>query len=886
MGGDDIHVLPQPSSRLAISIVLSTIVVFIGDILTPLGFAEAILYLVPLLLSSFLYEPRLPFRITGACTVLIAAGFVLSPPGAPVAYAILNRTLAVIVLWTVAFGLRRLIRDHIAHLQTERRWQLLSHHTQDILWDWNIVTNDHWLSEKGLALFEEGLRATPSLEAWQSRLHPNDRSRVRLDIQSAIENGQSGWIGEYQFYARDGTYRTFLDRGTIIRNGSGSAIRMIGAMIDITARTRAEEALRLSETRFANLVNNLDSVVWEATPGTLAFAFVSPHAEALLGYPVSQWLEDPTFWPDHIHPEDRDTTVQACLAATAQGLNHRAEYRMIAADGRIVWVHDVVTVTCENGRPKTVQGVLIDITSQKHLQAALRQSEERLALAAEGSTDAWWDGHRLPGRSMLDQENPIWWSPKIREILALNDSDPFHTLVHWAERLHPDDSGRVFAALQEHLQQQTPFDVEYRIRTNRGDYRWIQGRGRAIRDASGEPQRMAGSCRDITDRKLAEEALRRSERQLKEAQRIAELGSWEWTSDSVVTWSDETYRIFGYIPQSVIPSYDLFVESLHPDDRRRVIDALYEPLTHSAPSDLVCRILRPSGEPRHIRCRGEVTRDEAGTLLRVAGTVEDITDRHLADAKLRTAYERLQEVTRQAATAEENERRRIAREIHDELGQLLTAMRFQLTSLKKNRGASSLQQAAQNHDARLNDLLNLSDSMLSQVRHVSTSLRPAILDELGLIPAVQAHAQQFEIRTGIACDVVVDPALFEVPFDDATASAVFRIVQELLTNVLRHARAMAVAISFTRMRDLLTVVVHDNGTGITPDHQARHDSFGLKGITERAVLLGGTFTIAPHPSEGTVATLHIPLAVLIPSPSASTYQSLLNQEEHEDPVGR
>lgn len=886
MTGKYIHVLPRPSSRLAISAGLSIAVVFIGDILTPLGYAEAILYLVPLLLSSFLYEPRLPFRIAGASTVLIAAGFVLSPPGAPVAYAILNRMLAVIVIWTTAFGLRRLIRDRIAHFQSERRWQSLAHQTNDILWDWDLRTNAHWWSENAVTVFGYDPVVEPSIEAWQSRLHPNDRDRVITEIRSAIETGQSGWTGEYQFHVQDSTYRTFLDRGTIIRNESGSAIRMIGAMIDITARTRAEEALRRSEARFANLVNHLDSVVWEATPGALAFTFVSPHAEALLGYPVSRWLNDPAFWPDHIHPEDRDTTVQACLAATAQGLNHRAEYRMIAADGRIVWVHDVVTVTCANGRPKTVQGVLIDITSQKHLQAALRQSEERLALAAEGSTDAWWDGHRLPGRPMLDPENPIWWSPKIREILALNDSEPFHTLAHWAQRLHPEDSGRVFSALQAHLQQRAPFDVEYRIRTNRGEYCWLRGRGRAIRDSRGEPQRMAGSCRDITDRKLAEEALRRNEMQLKEAQRIAGLGSWEWTADSVVTWSDQSYRIFGYTPGSVIPSYKLFLESLHPDDRRRVINTLRETLTHGTPYDLVCRILRPSGEPRHIRCRGEVTRDEAGAPLRVAGTVEDITDRHQSDAKLRTAYARLQDVTRHAATAEENERRRIAREIHDELGQLLTAMRFQLTTLKKNLGASSPQQPTRNHDARLNDLLNLNDSMLKQVRQVSTSLRPAILDELGLIPAVQAHAQQFEIRTGIACDVVVDPALTEAPFDDATASAVFRIVQELLTNVLRHACAMAVTITFTRTGDLLTVVVHDNGTGITPGHQTRHDSFGLKCIIERAMLLGGTFTIAPHPSEGTAASLHIPMAVLIHPPAASTYPSHLNQEGHEDPVGR
>ncbi|MEQ1794136.1 MAG: PAS domain-containing protein [Nitrospira sp.] len=878
-------VLPRPSTRLTVSVFLPILVVFVWDIITPLGYAEVILYLVPLLLSSFLYEPQLPIRIAGATTALVVAGFVLSPPGAPVVYAMLNRTMAVIVLWAVAFGLRRLIRDRQIHLHEEQRWRLLAHQTNDILWDWDLRTNAHWWSNNAIDTFGYDPMREPSIIAWRSRLHPEDQTRVQASIQSAIDKGQSGWSDEYRFRMNDGSYGAFLDRGRIIRDDSGTAVRMIGAMIDITARTRAEEALRLSETRFANLVNNLDSVVWEAEAGSLAFTFVSPHAEALLGYPVSQWLEDPAFWPDHIHPEDRDATVQACLAATAQGLNHRAEYRMIAADGRIVWVHDVIAVTCEGGRPKTVQGILLDITSQKHLHAALRQSEERFALAAEGSTDALWDGHRLPGRSMLDPENPIWWSPKIRDLLALNDSDPFHTLAHWAQRLHPEDSGQVFTALQDHLERQTPFDVEYRIRTNPGSFRWIRGRGRAIRDRHGDPQRMAGSCQDITDQKLAEEALRRSEMQLKEAQRIAELGSWEATSDSVVTWSDESYRIFGYIPQSVIPSYDLVLESLHPDDRGRVIDALHDTLARNTPYDVVCRIIRPSGELRHIRCRGEVRRDGTGALLRIAGTVEDVTDRMQTEAQLRSAYVCLQDLTRHAAKAEEHERRRIAREIHDELGQLVTAMRFQLTTLKKDLASKTSLPDTTHRMACLNDLLELSNTMLSQVRHVSASLRPAMLDELGLIPAMQAHAQQFEVRTGIACDVVIEPPLAERTFDDATSSSVFRIVQELLTNILKHAHAMAVTITCAEDGEMLKVTVQDNGTGIIPHEEARQDSFGLRGISERAALLGGIFTIGPHTNEGTIAMLRVPLVILSPAhPSPPLSQP--DPEDHEDSLSR
>ena len=1311
--------LPQPSRKLAVSVLLSTIVVFIGDIITPLGFAEAILYLLPLLLSSFLYDPRLPLRLAGASTVLVAAGFVLSPPGAPVAYAVLNRTLAVIVLWTAAFGLRRLIQDRIAHLQAEYRWQLLAHQTHDILWDWNMLTNDHWWSENAIEIFGYDPVHETSIDAWQSRLHPQDRSRILTGIHAAVEQGQSGWTDEYQFRMRDGSYHDFLDRGRIIRDASGAVVRMIGAMIDVTARKQSEAALQQSNQRFADLVENLHGVVWEAEAGSMAFRLVSPHAEKLLGYPVRQWLDEPDFWPNHIHPADRDATVARCLEATAQGLAHSAEYRMIAADGRVVWVHDVVTVACEAGLPKTVQGVFVDITRRKqaeqalqtlalatasvtgseffpelvrhiaqtlnvshalvaevpagnrlrartlavwardrqednfeydlagtpcagvvgntlclypervrelfpedrilhtmeaesymgiplwsssgqplgllavvddkpcHAQqdieplltifaarasaeleriwtdrsmhehelavhelyditsssthsfqrqveaildlgrrhfnypigilthavgeqtelkivrasgpdipagtcvpfhgspceqavsqqesldipdlprsrfaghvvsaglglrsyfgtgisvqeqpygtvcflspetaapraetdkvflqlmarwistalereetlAALRNSEERKSAILNAALDGIItidaeeriiefnpaaelifgyarhavlghrvddliipptlrerhrlgmahcletgsgpffdrrveitamraDGSEFPvelSLTRIEGQHPPLFTAFIRDLterkkseLALLESEArfrqlaesitevfwlttpekgtmlyvspayetvwgksCHSLYNdpasWLDAIHPDDRPRIATAMQ-HTQIEGRYCEQYRIIRPDGTVRWIEDRAFPVKDHAGRIARIAGVAQDITDRIKAETSLRTSEARLMEAQRIAGIGSWQWEATSEVTWSDETYRIFGYVPQSIIPSYELFLRTLHAEDRAGLSAALRATMSENALFDIVCRILRPSGEQRHIRCRGAVTRNDAGQPARMVGTVEDVTDRKRADDQLRQAYTQLQDVTRHAATAEENERRRIAREIHDELGQLLTAMRFQLTSLKKQRGASAARDQARDRDSRLNDLLDLSDSMLNQVRHLSTSLRPAILDELGLIPAVQAHARQFEIRTGIACDVVVDPALTDCPFDDATSSSVFRIIQELLTNVLRHAQAMAVTVSFATDGPSLTVTVHDNGSGIEPEQERRHHSFGLKGISERAALLGGTFAIGPSPDEGTVATLRFPMSVLSPAPP--------HQEDHENPVGR
>jgi PAS domain S-box-containing protein len=1164
--------LPRPSTTLTISVILAILVVFFGDIITPLGYAEVILYLVPLLLSSFLYEPQLPIRIAGVTTVLAAAGFLLSPPGAPAVYAMLNRTMAVLVLWTVAFGLRRLIRDRQTHLNEEQRWQLLAHQTNDILWDWDLRTNAHWWSNNAIDTFGYVPMQEPSIVAWHSRLHPDDRARVQVSLQAAIDHGQPGWSGEYRFRMNDGSYGTFLDRGRIIRNDSGAAIRMIGAMMDVTERHQTQEALQQSEQRYGNLVHNLDSIVWEAEAGSLAFTFVSPYAETLLGYPISQWLEDPAFWPHHIHPDDRDTTVQACLAATAKGLTHSSDYRMITAAGHVVWVHDVVTVTCENGAPKRVQGVMVDITARKQTEQALQDTQQRLAQSLQASNTGLWEWNTVT--------NNAYFSAQWKRQLGYRDEEIGNTFSEWESRLHLEDHDRALAYARQYLASPSEYySQEFRLRHKDGSYRWIAASASFLQEPDGRTIRLLGShtditrlkeakaaliashqairelyevtlasqepfqrqvealldlgrrrfdlplgiltrtvgdeaelsvvrtsgielspgtripvagspcahtltqrdplqidrlsaskfchhlvhaglrmecylgvrimvgalpygtlcflgpaqrvtpfseaettflqlmarwvssalereqtaealreseerksailnaaldaiitidqhehiiefnpaaeatfnyrredilgksigdliippglraqhrrgmahylatgngplldrrieitamradgsefpielslarisakspalftafIRDITEQKRAAESLSQSEARLTEAQRIAGIGSWEWDMAMEVTWSDESYRIFGYVPQSIVPSYDVFIESLHVDDRERVKHALQAIMRDHAPYDVICRIIRPSGEIRHIRCRGEARRNGTGTLLRVAGTVEDVTERIQTEAQLRNAYAHLQDLTRRAAKAEENERRRIAREIHDELGQLVTAMRFQLTSLKKDLAAKSPLPDTANRTARLNDLLELSNTMLNQVRHVSASLRPAMLDELGLIPAVQAHAQQFEVRTGIACDVVIDPALAERTFDDATSSSVFRVVQELLTNILKHAQAMAVTITCAEDGGMLRVTVQDNGTGGIPHEEARQDSFGLRGISERAALLGGTFSIGPNQDDGTIATLRVPLVVLSPAPLL-TPLSRPDSEDHEDSLSR
>jgi len=162
---------------------------------------------------------------------------------------------------------------------------------------------------------------------------------------------------------------------------------LLAIVRDITERKQAEKALHISQQRYASLINSVNGIVWEADPATFCFTFVSSQAEHILGYPVQQWLNDPSFWPDHIHPEDREQAVAYCTEQTKLGLAHDFEYRMLAADGRTVWIRDIVSVLVEAGRPVVLRGIMVDITERKRqhetlvqLQCAVDHGMEGLAL--------------------------------------------------------------------------------------------------------------------------------------------------------------------------------------------------------------------------------------------------------------------------------------------------------------------------------------------------------------------------------------------------------------------------------------------------------------------------------------------------------------------------
>ena len=204
-------------------------------------------------------------------------------------------------------------------------------------------------------------------------------------------------------------------------------------------------------------------------------------------------------------------------------------------------------------------------------------------------------------------------------------------------------------------------------------------------------------------------------------------------------------------------------------------------------------------------------------------------------------------------------RKRIARELHDQFGQTLTLLKFELAELADCVTEKSPATSHSLFFDRIHSMNALVDSTIHSVRHISSILRPSILDDFGLISALEWLGEDFEERTHLPCTLSIDPHIAQISLKEAQTTTLFRIAQELLTNVLRHAQATQVELVFSLESNGFMLHVRDNGQGITEEQVSGADSFGLRGIRERAWLLGGDFILQGQPGKGTSAKVRIPI---------------------------
>jgi PAS domain S-box-containing protein len=478
----------------------------------------------------------------------------------------------------------------------------------------------------------------PRFEELFQRIHPDDQHKLKELMQRAVRE-KIEFETDYRLVHPDGAVRDIYSTGHPVLGPSGDLIELMGTVIDITERKRAEEELRASERKYRNLVDTTPAFIHTASQDG-ALDFLSRGWQEYGGLALrdlKNWR-----WTEAIHPEDVEGFVDKWRAALASGEPFEAESRVRRADGEYCWfLQRNVPFRDETGKIVKWYGTGIDITERKRAENELRNSEQKYRHLVD-TTPALV--HTASPNGDLDFFNRGWL-----EYLGLPSKDLLGW--RWTAVIHPEDVEEFSNKWRASLESGQPFVAESRVRRADGEYRWFLHRKQPQRNEAGEIVKWYGSSIEIEERKIAEEATRRGEAFLAEGQRLSRTGSWGWNaSTGKVTWSQEHFRIFGLDPQDSNPSLDAFWEKVHPDDRIGLRRAFESATRDKRDFEQEFRIFTPDGSIRHLHGVGHAILNKANELVEFIGSTMDITEREELTQELRRREAYLAEAQRLSHT--------------------------------------------------------------------------------------------------------------------------------------------------------------------------------------------------------------------------------------------
>ena len=514
--------------------------------------------------------------------------------------------------------------------------------------------------------------------AWVRVIHPDDLAGVLEAWNVAFDQG-GPFDREFRYVRSDGTEAWVHDHSALIRDADGNRLHWRGVLIDITDRVQAERELATSEARYRALVEGIPAVVYQmGLDDQRRTLYASPHIEALFGYTREEWLDQQDIWVELLHPDDREIELAAHDLHSATGGPWSREYRVIAADGRVVWVRDqAVLLRDQDGHPLNWQGVMVDITAQKEAEEGLRTSNDDLEFRVLARTAQLEDANelmtleiderrRVEGelrsaeerfRNLVedlpavvyrrqvaasdDGRDHSYASPQIEELLGF-------TAIEWQDdrirmsRLHPHDRDRVAGAWEHSCSTGEPFELQYRYFDKNGGVVQVLDRATMLaRNAAGAPFLFQGVLIDLTARLDAERKAAEAEQRFRELAELGPMVPYSFEVDHGEQLRIEMRyvgplmsEILG-LPRETWKEPARWFELMHPDDRDQVVAQTRANAERGEPWDVDYRMIAADGRIVWLNDRGRcVGRDEIGRPIRFQGVMLDVTTRRAAEDAL------------------------------------------------------------------------------------------------------------------------------------------------------------------------------------------------------------------------------------------------------------
>lgn len=610
---------------------------------------------------------------------------------------------------------------------------------------------------------------------------------------------------------------------------------------DITDIRKSRAALEKSESLFAQAEQLASIGSWEVDLAN-KHLYWSENYYRMLGLPVSDGPVSVNRGLALVHPDDRERAARDADGAEFRGefLDH--ELRYLTRDrGERVFHTRAIPVRDETGRVVRIRGMSQDITEQRLAEQSLRQREALLSAAEQIAKVGSYECDPQTGALRL--------SPNLHEIWGVEKGYRDWNMDDCWKRVHPDDRERLKPVALQAISGQKPFQCLLRYEHPTKGLRHLYVSGVPVLDATGRLARRVGAVRDVTEEYAAERKLHERDALLTTAEEIANFGSYQFDVPTQrPTMSPNLRKIYGMSPDEEWTRH-FYLEHLHPNDRERVLGILKEVTKRPKRFEYVTRYIRAENDVRVLLVRGVPIFDNARRLIKQTGVVQDITDRVRTEEDLRR-------LSQQLLNTRDQEQRRIARQMHETVGQSLAALNMTLRRIQDTAGKLNGSSRALLSSAR-----QLTNEAVREVRTVSYVMHPPLLDEAGLSPALRWYARGFAERSGIGVDVQIPEDLPRSAQD--VEIAIYRIVQEALTNVHRYSGSRTAQIRVGRSNGDLVAEIRDEGCGMAlPNHRpgATPPGVGIAGMRERVQLLNGALEIDSAPGKGTTVRATIPVA--------------------------
>jgi PAS domain S-box-containing protein len=524
------------------------------------------------------------------------------------------------------------------------------------------------------------------------------------------------------------------------------------------------------------------------------------------------------------------------------------EKRYVRKDGTQIWGRlNVSRLKSGDEEAPLVFAFVEEITERKRAEQELDLAHERLRLAMKSGRVVGWDLDVKSGRDS--------WFGDLRTQFGIPSDSFVGRVEDFYRRVHPEDRARVAKAVQEAKENQELYASEFRILWPDGTVRWVSAEGKFYYAANGEAERMLGASFDITDRKLAEEARRESAEGLRLAMQAGKMYAYVWDiKTDVIVRSEESEYVLDWPRDSPIDTGRKFVARVHPDDREQysVMDGALTPGNPTC--QVTYRLIRPNGSLVWLREGGRAFFDEEGRMLQMTGVVSDVTEHKLAEAAL-------SQVSRRLIDAQEHERTRIARELHDDVAQRLAVLSIELKHLQQDPPSSAVEISD-----RVGEMRRQIIEISTDVQALSHELHSSKLEYLGIVAAMRSFCREFGEQQKIEIDFGSHDLPTPLPVE--VSLCLFRVLQEALHNAAKYSGVRHFEVQLWGSLNEIHLTISDLGGGFDVQAAMLGPGLGLTSMTERLHLVKGEISIVSAPNRGTTIQARVPLVHEIKSAQA------------------